>query len=126
ASSPLATCTSHSAPTSLQRCSTEALSRCQRSSFSVSIEKPMRTGPLPRTFLPPPSGPFTQAVKESADSSKGISLLVHFMVFVLPSGSDHWCSHRTFIAAGLTPPHNSDERWTLPALKRNSCRMVTP
>src|SRR5882724_1477368 len=45
ASSPLATCISHSAPTSLQRASTRALSRCQRSSFSVSMEKPIRTGP---------------------------------------------------------------------------------
>src|SRR6185369_2901809 len=45
ASSPFATCTSSTAPASLARCSTSALSRCQRSSFSVSMEKPMRTGP---------------------------------------------------------------------------------
>src|ERR1051325_1027377 len=48
ASSPFATCTSSTAPTSLARCSPCCLSRCQRASLSVSIEKPMRTGPAGR------------------------------------------------------------------------------
>src|ERR1044072_7429225 len=66
ASSPLATWTSHCAPTSLQRCSTSALSRCQRSSFNVSIENPMRTGPpdLAPQLVFPDSGPFTQAERK--------------------------------------------------------------
>src|SRR5918911_1793077 len=46
ASSPLATSTDKSAPTSLACCSTSSLSRCQRSSLSVSIEKPIFTGPV--------------------------------------------------------------------------------
>src|SRR5439155_22050891 len=46
ASSPFATWTSSTAPISLARCSTRRLSRCQRSSFNVSMEKPIRIGPL--------------------------------------------------------------------------------
>src|SRR5579884_3593242 len=46
ASSPFATCTSRIAPAFFAASSTSCLSRCQRSSLSVSIEKPMRTGPL--------------------------------------------------------------------------------
>src|SRR3954463_9864638 len=45
-SEPLATCTSSCAPTSFACCSTSSLSRCQRSSLSVSIAKPILTGPV--------------------------------------------------------------------------------
>src|ERR1700694_6109519 len=37
---------SSTAPTCLARSSTNCLSRCHRSSFNVSIEKPIRTGPF--------------------------------------------------------------------------------
>src|SRR5581483_3843051 len=45
ASSPFATCTSRIAPAFFAASSTSCLSRCHRSSLSVSMEKPMRTGP---------------------------------------------------------------------------------
>src|SRR5258706_12121091 len=69
ASSAWATCTSSCAPTSLARCSTRALSRCQRSSFSVSMEKPIRTGPLCGAWavsvVVVPSGVFTHEAASS-------------------------------------------------------------
>src|SRR5258708_3411249 len=69
ASPPLATCTSSCALTPLARCWTRALSRCQRSSFSVSMEKPIRTGPLCGAWAVPvavvPSGAFTQEAASS-------------------------------------------------------------
>ena len=51
---PLATCTFSSAPISLQCFSTRSLSRCQRSSFKVSIEKPILTGSLGPFFFRAP------------------------------------------------------------------------
>src|SRR4051812_39122007 len=54
-SSQLADCTSTSAPSSLARATKRSRSRCQRSSLSVSIESPMRTGPV--LAVPPPAPP---------------------------------------------------------------------
>src|SRR6266511_3004878 len=72
---PLATCTFSSAPISLQCFSTRSLSRCQRSSFKVSIEKPILIGSFgPLVFLAPPSlvclVPDTQAPVRSAKRNK--------------------------------------------------------
>src|SRR5882762_3391876 len=83
-SSPLATCISHSAPTSLQRASTRALSRCQRSSFRVSMEKPMRTGPPCLADRPAWSGLLTQAPNRNiAVKQNRINLIVDLIVRIL-------------------------------------------
>src|SRR6266511_2831519 len=68
---PLATCTFSSAPISLQCFSTRSLSRCQRSSFKVSIEKPILIGSFgPLFFLAPPLFVFVPDTQEPATRVK--------------------------------------------------------
>src|ERR1700741_2045557 len=69
---------SRSAPTSLACCSTSCLSRCHRSSFRVSIEKPMRTGPPAAAVVLPAvdvssGGAFTHVESRTAPRNSGKS-----------------------------------------------------
>src|SRR5581483_350887 len=83
ASSPFATWTSSTAPTSFARCSTSRLSRCQRSSLSVSMEKPIRTG-RPATAPPPAAVCSVGALMHDAAKSARSVILAMRMLILLP------------------------------------------